>query len=325
MQPLLTVRGLEITFGRGKEASVVTHDVGFDVLPGEILSLVGESGSGKSVTALSILRLLPRQGRVTAGEIRYGNADLLSLGEAALDAVRGADIAMIFQDVMMSLNPVLTIERQMTEGAMRHRGLSRAQAAGRALKLLERTGVRDPERVMRGYPHMLSGGMRQRVMIAMALMCQPKLLIADEPSTALDVTIQLQIMQLLKALRDETGMGILLITHDIGVVAETADRVAVMYAGEVVETAPVETLLTAPRHAYTRALIRAVPDIHEDGTRRLTSIPGSVPERYGGMKGCRFRERCPRGAGCTHWEKDALAEIAPGHLTRCDEGGDALG
>ena len=320
MTPLLTIRDLEVSFGRGKNLSHATSGVGFSVGAGEILSLVGESGSGKSVTALSILGLLPRQGHVTQGEILFGGRDLCALSEEELDTVRGAEIAMIFQDIMYSLNPVLTIGNQMIEGMRKHLNLSKAEAAARAVELLQHTGIRDAEQVLKKYPHMLSGGMRQRVMIAMALSCRPKLLIADEPTTALDVTIQLQIMQMLRRLRDETGMAILLITHDIGVVAETADRVVVMYAGQCVEEAPVRELLAAPAHAYTQALLQAVPGIHDSRERRLASIPGNVPENYGEMVGCRFAPRCPWAEGCAEKNYPVTREIAPGHFTRCVRG-----
>ena len=324
---LLTIRDLEISFGRGKNLSHATSGVSFSVNEGEILSLVGESGSGKSVTALSILGLLSRQGLITRGEIEFEGKNLAAMTDEQLDAVRGAGISMIFQDIMYSLNPVLRIGAQMVEGMRRHLGISRAEAEARAVELLTHTGIRDAAQVMKKYPHMLSGGMRQRVMIAMALSCRPKLLIADEPTTALDVTIQLQIMRMLRQLRDETGMGILLITHDIGVVAEIADRVVVMYAGQCVEEAPVETLMRAPRHAYTRALMASVPGIHDDRAKRLDSIPGSVPENYGEMKGCRFAPRCPWSANCPQKDDAIMREIAPGHLSRCvsAEGGERYG
>ena len=234
-----------------------------------------------------------------------------------LDAVRGAGISMIFQDIMYSLNPVLTIGNQMVEGMVKHLGLSKGEAADRAVELLGHTGIRDARQVMKKYPHMLSGGMRQRVMIAMALSCRPKLLIADEPTTALDVTIQLQIMRLLRRLRDETGMAILLITHDIGVVAETADRVVVMYAGQCVEEAPVAELLHHPAHAYTQSLLAAVPGIHDSRKRTLASIPGNVPENYGEMTGCRFAPRCPWSEGCTMKDDPAWREVGPEHYSRC--------
>ena len=320
-QPLLRIRGLDITFGRGDGAMLAASGVSFALDAGEILSLVGESGSGKSVTALSVLGLLPPQGRVTGGEILFEGKDLCALDAAGLDEVRGAGIAMIFQDIMNSLNPVLTIGAQMTEGMRRHLGLSRAAASERAVALLARTGLRDAAGAMRKYPHQLSGGMRQRVMIAMALSCRPKLLIADEPTTALDVTIQLQIMAMLRSIRDETGMGILLITHDIGLVAEMADRVVVMYAGQCVEEAPVQTLLERPAHPYTRALMRSVPGIRDDRSARLASIPGSVPEDYGRLAGCRFRDRCPQGADCPRRDRDEFMQIGPGHIARCDRAG----
>jgi len=310
---LMSVRGLSIAFGD----ACVTDDVSFDIRPGEILSLVGESGCGKSVTALSILRLLPRRGRIARGEIVFDGRDLTKLTEAELDGLRGVDISMVFQDIMTSLNPVMTIGRQMAEGLITHRGASKAEAWDRAVKILDKVGVREPAQVVRKYPHMLSGGMRQRVMIGMALMCSPRLLIADEPSTALDVTVQLEIMRLLKRLRDELGMAVLLITHDIAVVAEMADRVAVMYAGQVIEQADTRTLLTQPRHAYTRCLIDAVPGLHDDPARRLMSIPGSVPESYGDMTGCRFRARCPWKGRCTCFEDAAMRDVGAGHLSRC--------
>ena len=317
MAPLLSLRDVSIAFRRGKRLSSVASGVSFDVQKGEILCLVGESGSGKSVTALSILGLLSRQGRVTGGEILFEGKNLLALSEQEMDGIRGVDIAMIFQDIMYSLNPVFTIGLQMTEGMRRHLGISKEEAAREAVALLERTGIRDAAQVMKKYPHMLSGGMRQRVMIAMALSCRPKLHIADEPTTALDVTIQYQIMELLRSLRDERGMAILLITHDIGVVAEMADRVVVMYAGQCVEEAPLRELLTHPAHAYTKALIQAVPGLHDDRGRQLYSIPGRVPQDYGEMTGCRFAPRCPHGTDCPYRENEAMREIAPGHFSRC--------
>ena len=317
MKPMLEIRDLDISFRDGKRMTRCTDRVRFDVYPGEILCIVGESGCGKSITALSILGLLSRQGQVTNGEILYQGRDLLKLSEKELDAIRGSEISMIFQDIMYSLNPVFTIGNQLTEAIRLHLKYKKGEAAQLAADLLRRTGIREPEKVLRMYPHMLSGGMRQRVMIAMALACGPKLLIADEPTTALDVTIQLQIMELLKSLRDETGMAILLITHDIGVVAEMADRVVVMYAGQCVEEADVKTLLEAPAHPYTRALMRAVPGIHDDRNRRLLSIPGAVPEHYQEMQGCRFAERCPHGAACDR--AAAELDLGGGHRIRCSQ------
>ena len=317
MDALLEIKNLNIAFRQGKGFSQVVSGAGFSVQPGEIVSLVGESGSGKSITALSILGLLSRQGKVTGGEILFEGKNLLTLSEQELDQVRGRKIAMIFQDIMYSLNPVFTIGSQMTEGMRRHLGYAKEKAWQEGVRLLQRTGIRDAERVMKKYPHMLSGGMRQRVMIAMALSCQPRLLIADEPTTALDVTIQYQIMQLLRSLRDETGMSILLITHDIGVVAEMADRVVVMYAGQCVEEADTKTLLSHPAHAYTKALLQAVPGLHDERSRRLYSIPGFVPQVYGDLTGCRFASRCPFGESCPGRNNEQMLLCAPGHLSRC--------
>lgn len=324
---MLEVKDLEISFFNGKKQKRCTDQVSFTVRPGEILALVGESGCGKSITALSVLRLLNRQGKVTAGEILYRGQNLLTMPEAQLDAVRGKEIAMIFQDITYSLNPVFTIGNQMVEGMRRHLGLSKQAAREEALRLLERTGIRNAPAVMRKYPHMLSGGMRQRVMIAMALSCRPSILIADEPTTALDVTIQMQIMQLLRGLRDEYGMSILLITHDIGVVAEMADRVVVMYAGQCVEEGGTEDVLTRPAHPYTRALLSAVPDVMDDKSRRLYSIPGAVPENYQDMTGCRFAPRCPHAEQCA--QRGQVQTAPDGRKVRCDfmetEGGGAYG
>ena len=326
MPALLSIRDLEIAFRNGEKMTPAVSGVSFDVNAGEIVTLVGESGSGKSVTALSILGLLARQGKITGGEILFEGKNLLSLSPAELDMIRGKEIAMIFQDIMYSLNPVLTIGSQMTEGMRRHLGYTKEQAQQESVRLLKRTGIRDADSMMKKYPHMCSGGMRQRVMIAMALSCKPKLLIADEPTTALDVTIQCQIMELLRSLRDETGMAVLLITHDIGIVAEMADRVAVMYAGQCVEEAGAETLLTHPAHAYTQALMQAVPGLHDSREKRLYSIPGFVPQVYGDMTGCRFAPRCPHGQECPWKAGAAMAEIAPGHLSRCrwGTGGEAV-
>ncbi len=313
---MLEIRDLEISFYNGKKQTRRTDRVSFDVQPGEIVALVGESGCGKSITALSVLGLLPRQGRVTGGEILYHGQNLLALPEKELDKIRGNEISMIFQDIMYSLNPVFTIGSQMIEGMRRHLGLTKQQAKEKAVQLLERTGIQNAEAVMKKYPHMLSGGMRQRVMIAMALSCGPRLLIADEPTTALDVTIQLQIMQLLMSLRDEFGMSILLITHDIGVVAEMADRVVVMYAGQCVETADTRSLLENPAHPYTQALLSAVPGVRDDRERRLYSIPGAVPENYHELTGCRFAARCPYAQKCT--AQGEMTQTADGRLVRCE-------
>ena len=315
MNPILEVRELDIAFTRGRAPVKRAEGVSFCVHPGEILCLVGESGCGKSITALSILGLLPRQGRATHGQILYDGKDLLSLSEKELDAVRGKEISMIFQDIMFSLNPVFTIGSQLTEVIRRHLKYDKKKADALAAELLERTGL--PASALRKFPHQLSGGQRQRAMIAMALACRPRLLIADEPTTALDVTIQLQIMQLLKTLRDETGMAILLITHDLGLVAEMADRVVVMYAGQCVETCDTRRLLAAPAHPYTRALLQAVPGVGDDRAKRLLSIPGAVPEDYPNMTGCRFAPRCPYRSICGSEAREF--EPAEGRLVRCCE------
>ena len=323
-RPLLQIKNLDIGFIRDKKLVKYTDKVSFLVNSGEIVCLVGESGCGKSITALSILGLLNNQGRVAGGEILLEGEDLLKLSEKELDKVRGRDISMIFQDALGSLNPVFTIGNQLMESIRTHMGYDKEQAKQHAISLLGKTGLSDAENVMKKYPHMLSGGMRQRVLIAMALSCNPKLLIADEPTTALDVTIQLQIMKLLLKMRDESDgrMGILLITHDLGVVAELADRVVVMYAGQCVEEADVHTLFAEPKHPYTQALLAAVPDIADDKERTLFSIPGTVPEDYHSMEGCRFAPRCPYADGCDCLGR--MAEGSDGHVVKCsrcaDEG-----
>jgi len=312
-QALLEISGLDIAFGRRKAETRVTDGVTLTVNAGEVVCLVGESGCGKSVTALSVMGLLPRQGRVKGGSIRLMGRELTALSEKEMDSLRGREMAMIFQDVMYSLNPVLPIGLQMTEGMRRHLKLTKQEAQARAVQLLGKVGIPDPEGALRRFPHQLSGGQRQRVMIAMAISCGPKLLIADEPTTALDMTVQRQILQLIGQLRDE-GLGVLLITHDVGVVAELADRVTVMYAGQCVESADVKTLLTAPQHPYTRALMAAVPGLNDPRERRLYAIPGAVPEGYHTMTGCRFAPRCPHAADCPK-QPDYDAEAA--HPVRC--------
>ena len=265
--------------------------VSLSVKKGETLGLVGESGCGKSITALSLLRLLNRQGRVESGEVLFKGRNLLSLTEKELDHIRGREIAMVFQDIMYSLNPVFTIGNQMTETLRKHMGMKRAQAWERAVELLEKTGIAQPRAVMRKYPHMLSGGMRQRVMIAMALSCNPELLIADEPTTALDVTIQAQILELLNELKDKLGMAIIFITHDLGVISEMADEVVVMYAGEIVEKAETRQLFDNPKHPYTEGLMASIPDIDQE-VDRLQTLEGLVPSLYDMPSGCRFGPRC---------------------------------
>ena len=266
--------------------------VSFHIDPGEVVCIVGESGCGKSVTSLSIMGLLGKGGAVIDGSVLFDDKNLLAMTEKEFDQIRGNQISMIFQDPLTSLNPVFTVGSQITESIRVHLHLPKDEARKRAVGLLEKVGMPDPQGVMKKYPHTLSGGMRQRAMIAMALCCNPRLLIADEPTTALDVTIQAQIMALLKRLQEETGMSMILITHDIGLVANMADRVLVMYAGQIIEQAKASELFKSPRHPYTRALLETVPTIRDDADRKLFSIPGIVPENYDHIKGCRFADRC---------------------------------
>jgi peptide/nickel transport system ATP-binding protein/oligopeptide transport system ATP-binding protein len=286
---LLQIRGLTVAFEteRGQKQIVPVQDVSLSIFPGQTVALVGESGSGKSVTALSILRLIPKPpGKTLAGQILFGGRDLCALSERELQQVRGKDIAMIFQEPMTSLNPVYTIGDQIMEAVMLHQKVRPADARIIAEQAMADVGIADPRRRLSAYPHQLSGGMRQRVMIAMALSCRPKLLIADEPTTALDVTIQAQILELLRRLQRETGMAILLITHDLGVVAENADVVAVMYASHIVEYAGVEELFDRPQHPYTLGLFSAVPRLGH-AADRLNAIPGTVPNPSAFPGGCK--------------------------------------
>jgi phosphonate C-P lyase system protein PhnK len=284
--PLLSVRGLTVAFGR----STVVEELSFDLAPGEILGVVGESGSGKSITALSILRLVPAPGRVS-GSIKLAGQELMALEEPAMRAIRGRDIAMIFQEPMTSLNPVFTVGDQVMEALIFHRGQSRIAARAEALRLFKLVEIPSAERRLDDFPHQLSGGMRQRVMIAMALACQPKILLADEPTTALDATIQAQILDLLRGLQRELGMAVILITHDLGVVSEFAQRVMVMYAGRIVEKAPADALFARPHHPYAEALLASIPRL--DGPiERLDAIPGQVPPPDAMPPGCRFAPRC---------------------------------
>lgn len=316
MAHLLEVKGLTTAFTGDGGSSVGVDHVSFSVDEGEVVCIVGESGCGKSVTSLSIMGLLGRGGAVVDGSVLFNGRELLSMSEKELDQVRGNQLTMIFQDPLTSLNPVFTIGNQLTESLRVHLQLSKAEAAKRAEELLTRVGMPDPHKVMKKYPHTLSGGMRQRVMIAMALACNPRLLIADEPTTALDVTIQAQIMRLLAGLQRETGMAMILITHDIGLVANMADRVLVMYAGQIVEEAPVEQLFDTPAHPYTKALLHTVPTILDDADRKLVSIPGIVPERYDTISGCRFADRCAYAREeCRLPQQDYL--FGPGHTAKC--------
>jgi oligopeptide/dipeptide ABC transporter ATP-binding protein len=292
-EPLLALRNLSVGFDTDRSEIRPVQEVSFSIYPGQTLAVVGESGCGKSVTALSILRLIPSPpGKVLGGEIQFDGRDLLRLSEKEMRGVRGKDIAMIFQEPMTSLNPVYTIGDQISEAITLHQGVGTRRAMEIAEQALHDVGIADAHRRLKEYPHQMSGGMRQRVMIAMALSCKPKLLIADEPTTALDVTIQAQILELLRKLQRETGMSILLITHDLGVVAENADTVAVMYASRVVEFATVEELFDKPRHPYTEGLFRSVPKL-ESESARLQTIAGNVPNPARFPSGCKFHPRCP--------------------------------
>lgn len=314
MEPILEVKDLKMSFRSGAESVECLDRVSFRVDPGEILCIVGESGCGKSATALSIMGLLGSTGRVTGGQALFGGHDLFQMNEQELDEVRGDALAMIFQDAMTALNPLFTVGNQLTEQIRIHLHLSRGEARAHAVQMLGQVGLPDPQNIMKKYPHTLSGGMRQRVMIAMALSCRPRLLIADEPTTALDVTIQAQIVKLLKELRRDLRLSVILITHDIGLVAEMADRVLVMYAGQVVEESDVYSLFRKPQHPYTRALMRSVPGM--GGDRRLTSIRGVVPEQYQEITGCRFCERCDFACGQCSGPQE-LRKTDDGRAVRC--------
>ena len=319
--PLLDVRNLATHFLTDRGVVRAVDGVSLHINAGETLGVVGESGSGKSVTALSIMRLIREPpGRIAEGEVRYNGVNLLGLSAEQMRNIRGKEIAMIFQEPMTSLNPVFTVGEQIAESIRLHEGLSRRDAADKSIEMLRVVHIPNPERRVKEYPHLLSGGMRQRVMIAMALSCNPKLLIADEPTTALDVTIQAQILDLLNELKAKFKMAIMLITHDMGVIAETAQRVVVMYGAQVVEEAPVAELFGNPQHPYTQGLLRSIPRIDLAATerRRLEQIPGTVPTLRGTLKpGCRFAPRC-QFAQPLHFETTPpLHEVQPGHKVAC--------
>ncbi len=291
--PLLQVRDLQVSFKTDAAQVRAVRGVSFDVLPGETVGIVGESGSGKSVTNLALMGLVPKPpGRIDGGEVLYGGSDLLKLGETQMQSIRGRRIAMIFQDPMTALNPLMTVGQQLTEMTRLHLKLDRKAADRKAAEMLELVGISGAEKRLRDYPHQFSGGMRQRVMIAMALSCEPDLLIADEPTTALDVTIQAQILDLLRELQQRRGTSIIMITHDLGVVAEICRRVLVMYAGKVVESSDVETLFADPRHPYTQGLLRSLPRFDQTSDT-LEAIPGQPPDLGNLPQGCSFRPRCP--------------------------------
>ena len=323
MNPLLEIQDLKTHFYTRDGIVRAVDGVSFSVGKGETLAVVGESGCGKSVTALSVLRLIASPpGRIVSGEIKLEGKNLLELRESEMRDLRGNEISMIFQEPMTSLNPVLTVGNQIAEALRIHRGLGRAEAHAGAVERLHQVDIPEPERRADEYPHQLSGGMRQRVMIAMALACQPRLLIADEPTTALDVTIQAQILDLMRALKDKTGAAIVLITHDLGVVAEMAERVVVMYAGRKVEEAPVDSLFARPRHPYTRGLLASIPRLGEasgEGPRRLAEIPGVVPSLKEAIPGCVFAPRCPHATEHCRREYPPLEDKGGGHSVACWE------
>mgnify|MGYP000235769028 CR=1 FL=1 len=308
--PLLEVDNLQVEFSTERGVARAIDGVSFNVNEGETLGIVGESGCGKSVTSLSVMGLIPRPpGRIVGGEIRFAGQDLTQLSDKAYRKLRGRDMSMIFQEPMTALNPVFTIGNQISDVLRRHKGLSRKQARTRGIEMLAEVGIPAPDKRIDEYPHQLSGGMRQRVMIAMALSCEPKLIIADEPTTALDVTIQAQILELMKDLTADHGTAVILITHDLGVVAETCDRAAVMYCGRIIEQGPVDALFEQPRHPYTAGLLASVPRIRPDRLPRLPTIPGIVPDLLDLPDGCRFRDRCGQALErCGQFDPDLSAE-----------------
>jgi peptide/nickel transport system ATP-binding protein len=320
--PVLEVQDLHTQFFTRDGVVRAVDGLSFTVGAKETLSIVGESGCGKSVTALSIMRLIPEtSGRIVSGAVHFGGTDLTSLSEAQMRGIRGNRIAMVFQEPMTSLNPVMTIGDQIAETVMIHQGLARAAALERAKAMLDLVRIPDAKRRLGDYPHQFSGGMRQRVMIAMALSCNPMVLIADEPTTALDVTIQAQILKLMRELKDRLDAAIILITHDLGVVAETAQRVVIMYAGRKVEEAPVLELFDRPLHPYTRGLMASIPRGHRPGTptRRLAEIPGIVPSLREPIVGCAFAPRCGFATAHCRAEAPPLTEPVPGHIVACWE------
>ncbi len=316
MTVLLRVQGLRVIFPAAGGAVRAVDGVSFSVASGETLGLVGESGCGKTMTALSLLRLVPPPGRIAGGEIALEGRDLSGLGEGEMRELRGKAISMVFQEPMTSLNPVFTVGAQIEETIRAHERVGRAAARSRALALLAEVNLPDPAARLNAYPHQLSGGMRQRVMIAIALACRPRLLIADEPTTALDVTVQAQILSLLGRLRRVHGMSMLLVTHDLGVVARETDRVAVMYLGRIVESASTAALFARPLHPYTAALMRSIPRLGQT-RRRLAAIPGNVPDPSLRPSGCSFHPRCPLAEPVCGKEDPALEELQSGHFAAC--------
>jgi len=315
--PILEVEDLEVRFATARGTVHAVNGITFDIAPGETLGIVGESGCGKSVTSLAILGILARNGRVTNGRALFGGRDLIRLSDRELREIRGREIAMIFQDPMTSLNPVLTVGRQIREALETHFGMERKEANARAAELLDQVGIPSPDLRLKDYPHQFSGGMRQRAMIAMALACEPKLLIADEPTTALDVTIQAQILDLLRKLVKDRDTALILITHDLGVVAGMCERVNVMYAGLFVEAAPADVIFARPRHPYTLGLLQSVPRLDAGRRQRLTPIEGAPPGMLVPPTSCPFAPRCRFEVEQSRKENPKLVEIEPGHFVAC--------
>ena len=316
-QPLLSVEDLRVQFWTSRGTVHAVNGISFDVAPGDTLGIVGESGCGKSVTSLAILGILPRAGKVTSGTAMFGDRDLFRLSDRELRRIRGRDIAMIFQDPMTSLNPVLTIGRQIREALETHFDMSKAEATRRVAKLLDDVGIPSAEIRLKDYPHQFSGGMRQRAMIAMALACEPKLLIADEPTTALDVTIQAQILDLLKKLVEDRDTALILITHDLGVVAGMCERVNVMYAGMFMETGSAEQLFNRPRHPYTLGLLQSVPRLDAERKTKLQPIEGAPRDMLHAPQACPFQPRCRYEVEQSREEVPPLRELEPGHMVAC--------
>ncbi|MCZ8515223.1 ABC transporter ATP-binding protein [Paenibacillus filicis] len=315
-EAILEVKDLKTVIRDKQTEKTIIDVINFEIGPKEVVALVGESGCGKSMTSLSIMQLLPKTGAIAEGEIRFRGRNLVGLHDRDMSQIRGRQIAMIFQEPMTSLNPVLTIGLQLIESILRHLNVSKAEAVAIADDWLRRVGFPEPARIRKEFPHRLSGGMRQRIMLAMAMCCKPELLIADEPTTALDVTIQAQVLDLIRQLLNESDMSVLFITHDLGVVAEMATRVIVMYAGQMVETADVRTLFTSPLHPYTKGLLNSTPRMH-GAIEKLLPIPGTVPAAGAYPDGCRFADRCPKAAAVCREKAPELREIHPGHQVRC--------
>lgn len=316
-KPILEVKGLKTHFHTKRGISKAVDGIDFSLRKGETLGIVGESGCGKSITSLSILRLIPSPpGRIAEGQILFKDRDLVTLPEKEMRKIRGNEISMIFQEPMTSLNPVIPVGEQIAEALRLHQKMGRKEAMAKAVEMLQLVGIPSPEKRAKQEPFQLSGGMRQRVMIAMALACTPEVLIADEPTTALDVTIQAQILELIKDLQQKLGMGVILITHDLGVVAETCDTVAVMYAGNIIEHASTKDIFANPKHPYTRGLLESLPKINED-QEELKTIEGSVPSAYNMPEGCRFASRCPFREEICLQKRPDLVEQSDGTKVRC--------